>query len=225
MIKRANLSKAALSKNRFRFRVRFERPPGGGVWDLERSLLSWLDRRLGKDNYAFQEDRWDGYGLHAYALHLDDHTAIPDLLAHYDGIRTEIRRRPQFRASIDRQTARAARLAIAALQTRIVERLNADCVRVIWSMGRAEMLPGEASTVGDHLMLSRIRSLSEIDALLSALPSDGEPLEVVLEDDHRGVLEVGLTMLGDVRPPVSVEEIAPIRALVDSLHEIKAPAK
>jgi len=39
-----------------------------------------LDQRVGKDNYAFHSDDWDGHSRDCYALYFDDHAIIDGLL-------------------------------------------------------------------------------------------------------------------------------------------------
>eukprot|EP00456_Euglypha_rotunda_P044076 TRINITY_DN34694_c0_g1_i1.p1 TRINITY_DN34694_c0_g1~~TRINITY_DN34694_c0_g1_i1.p1 ORF type:complete len:118 (+),score=16.59 TRINITY_DN34694_c0_g1_i1:40-393(+) len=68
---------------KYRFRIRFQRPAGDGIWHSEK-VTEWLRGRLGKDWCLYAEHMhlaWEGHGIYTYNVHLDDHTVIPDLLA------------------------------------------------------------------------------------------------------------------------------------------------
>ncbi len=217
---RPNWPKKLADERRFRFRVRFVRPPGDGIWDQE-PLRRWLDQRLGRDGWGLYPDTWDGHGAETYALHLDDHTAIPDLLNLWEGQQLKLYAKPLFRVCLGPNVIAAIRSAIRDLQGVIVDDLNADYPTVTWAMGTCALLPGVTETIGHKLRMDHIRRLGEVDTLLSAVPTAGERLIAILEDEHRGAVELGVSKLGDIRP-IPVETIEALRLLLDELDEVKA---
>jgi hypothetical protein len=64
---------------RFRIKVKFAIPPDG-LGRVTDELYPWLIARLGRDGYAIHPDSWDGY-QQASAVHLDDASAVTDLVA------------------------------------------------------------------------------------------------------------------------------------------------
>ena len=213
-------------EQRFRFRVRFERPPGAGGWDLERTLFAWLDQRIGKGNYAFYPDYWVGHGLgytehnETYALHFDDHTIIPDLLMHYDGIYLEVTKPVQFRAVVQREQLRRLRASISQLQRYLVDYLNKPYVRVTWAMGQARFMNGNSVSIGDNIRVGRINELTQIDGLLSVVPPEGQDLTVMLSDYLRGALEMSVVNWRDKRPPPTPEELEPLQRFIETICQV-----
>jgi hypothetical protein len=217
VIRRA-IPQSKIDEHRFRCRVRFERP-GTGLWDVHKYVHAWLDARLGKDNYAFHPDTWDGHGLEAHALHFDDYTIIPDLMKHYDAIVTVAHRTPKFWATVARADVRVLRDAIFHIQQTITERLNADEVKVTWTLGVCSVRYGVEMKLGDVARLREVFALTEIDTLLSRSPPLDESFIVELEDGQRGSLETGLGLLQDLRPAPE-EHISVLRAFLDTVTVI-----
>jgi len=215
VIPRARHFQKKLDERRFRFRARFERPEEG-VWKLEDGLTHWLDKKLGRDNYALHGDDWEGHGWNSYALHFDDHTIIPELLDRLESLRAEVRRVPSYVVSITREQARAVRSAIVALQACLVDKLNAEMPRVTWAMGRCEVLRDMPQTEGERVHISNINMLTEVDRLLSVNDGTGS---VRLEDGQRGAIEVALLHMRDLRP-APVEHIAVLRAFLSGLVDV-----
>ena len=217
---RANWPQRTADERRFRFRVRLKRPPGSGLWGTE-ELVDWLNQRLGRDAWAKYPDIWEGHGTDTYAIHLNDHRVIPELIELLERQQLIPYAKPMFQATLGPNVVAAIRGAIHALQGQIVEDLNADWPTVSWAMGSCTLLPGVVETVGHKLRMDSIRRLGEVDTLLSTIPAAGEPLAVVLEDEHRGAIEVGISMLGDVCP-VPVDTIESLRLLLDALEEVES---
>lgn len=217
---RAKWPKRYADERRFRFRVRITRPPGDGIWD-QGPIRRWLNERLGRDGWGLYPDTWDGHGRDTYALHLDDHSAIGDLLALWEGQQLKLYAKPLFQACLGSNVIAAIRSALYDLQGRIVDDLNARRPTVSWTMGTCDFLPDAYQGNFDVLRVRRIKLLGEIDSTLSTVPPAGEPLTVVLEDEQRGAVELGLAALQDLRP-APIETIECLRLLLDALEEVKA---
>jgi hypothetical protein len=64
---------------RFRIKVKFAIPPHG-LGRVTDDMHRFLQDRLGRGNYAVHPDNWSSH-LQASAIHLDDHTAVADVVA------------------------------------------------------------------------------------------------------------------------------------------------
>lgn len=206
-----------LDDRRFRYRARFEKPPGQGNWNQRETVLAWLDARVGKGRYAWHEDSWEGHGVDAFALHVDDYAAIAEFQHHYAGIYLKVTEPPKFAGHFTRGELSAIRAAIAAMQQHLVERLDTPIKRVVWTMGRAAIPRNVPTGRGDHLGLDRINDLTPIDTALSVVPAGDETAHVKIEDRNRGSLEVGFAMWRDARPAPAADAVAAIRLLLDRL--------
>ncbi len=220
MASRANWPQRRIDERRFRFRVRFTYPEGNG-WRRTEDLRAWLDKRLGAGNWRQFPDTWDGHGLDAYAIHLDDHTVIPDLVDLLDHQQLVPYRRPVFRAELGSNMVAAIRSAIHTLQNQIVADLNSKGTTVSWGMGTCQFVPGAWQGAWDCLRVKRIGLMGEVDTALSAVPASGEPLAITLNDGQRGAVEWGVTVLQDLRP-APTDTIERLRLLLDALEEVGA---
>ena len=207
-------------ERRFRFRVRFENPPGGGSWAQEKSFFAWLDERLGKGKYSFHEDNWEGHGVDCRALHFNDHAIIPDLLTRYAQIYLAAPKKFLFVTSLTHEQARDAREAIAHLQQYLVDQINKPVVIATWAMGTLSFLPGPKQSVGEHMKADRVLRLSLICRQLNVVPAVGETVPIVLEDSERGALEVGFALWRDKKP--DPKHAAVLERLIASLTQIES---
>ena len=206
---------------RYRFRIRFTRPPGNGIWHGEK-VSNWLNERLGRDGWRKYPEYWAGHGQYTYAIHLDDHTVIPDLLAFWQTQELTPSYNPVFQASLGPNMIGVVRNAVRQLQQHMVDEINKEQQQVTWTLGTCTILPNvwKGGWLCDRV--ERIRLLGEVDTLLSSLPAEGGALSVQIEDRQRGALEIGVAMLGDLKPPPTVT-IEDLRLLLDGLDELPHP--
>ena len=204
---------------KYRFRIRFTRPPGNGVWHSE-NVGTWLNEKVGRDGWVMYPDRWDGHGMYTYAVHLDDHTIIPELLAFWQQQELLPCYNPIFRASLGPNVRGAIRSAIRELQQAMVDDINKHEQQVTWALGKSELIRGVRNTMYLKLRMDRIRWLGEVETLLSEVPSSGGTLTFQIEDCQRGALEVGVALLSDLKPPRTAT-IEDLRLLLDAIEEVK----
>src|SRR4051812_11324376 len=117
MIKRANPIRNI--DRLFRIRVRFERPPGQGVWSLD-IMEEWLRRRLKDDQFAVTgEMNWEGHDRNAFAVHLDDESIIGDMIRFVREQKRKAERKHWHRCHLTRDEARLVRDVLLRTQGRL----------------------------------------------------------------------------------------------------------
>jgi hypothetical protein len=215
MASRRSIPARKLDERKYRFRVRFERLPGGGFFRGDAFAL-WLDERLGSKNYAFHPDTWEGHGIETYALHFDDHRIIPELLKFHATLEVINSTKARFVATVNRDQVEALGIAIPALQARLIDLLGAAGLQTIWALGRCDLVSAVTATMGDRLRLAHVNLLAMVrEKLERCSAKDGA---LIIEDDQRGAVELGLVMLRDLRPQPA-EEIKALQALTEALVE------
>jgi len=75
MRKRSNFKKD--DDRRFRIRIKFA-PPRGGIRRYTEIHL-WLQERFGHKGFALWPVEWDGGGMDAFAVHIDDPSAVDEV--------------------------------------------------------------------------------------------------------------------------------------------------
>ena len=111
---------------------------------------------------------------------------------------------------------------IRVLQQHMVDEINKENLQVTWTMGKCELVRGARNTMYLKLRMDRIRWLGEVDTALSEVAPEGGQLTFQVEDSARGALEIGITMLGDKKPPATTTIEDP-RLLLDALDELLHP--
>ncbi len=221
MAERRSTTKKVEDERRFRFRVRFERPEGTGDWDVS-ALENWLTERVGRPGYGLHDDDQWGKKWEGFAIHLDDHRIISDLVAYIDGMKIQRVRIETYTATVGANFADAVIAGIRDLKGMIAEKINQHHGQDVCCRETLKIKHGVYTGGIEDRLLKRIGTMTRLEERLVAARSSKEAEQqftVTLDEyEHVALYEAAHTLWEPTKIGDALKD-APeaVRVLMDSL--------